>query len=324
MKPFKSFLSPHLNAYLDYRKNVGYTCMPTGANLLIFDRYLEQTEADWDSLQPAFFLEMRAGLTVESRSVNRVLSSVRGFFHFLMRRGYMAHNPLYDIPPVRENAIVPFVFSPSQVDKLLELISRRIRKTMGCFLTDLAIYLTAVLLARCGMRISEPIGLKREHYRAEDATIYIERTKFKKDRLIPVPQDVITQIENYLSARTTLRRNDDNPYLLAGRRDKPLSDSIIRSVFRNAVKEIGLDQPRRVLGNVNFSKPTPHSLRHSFAVNTLKSIKERAESAQNALPVLAAYLGHSDYKHTSVYLRVADAASRENLIDFALWQKRKE
>jgi integrase len=41
------------------------------------------------------------------------------------------------------------------------------------------------------------------------------------------------------------------------------------------------------------------------------------------LPVLAAYLGHSDYKHTSVYLRVADAASRKQLVDFALWQKKK-
>ena len=324
MKPFESFLASQLNAYLAYREGLGYTCLPCRAHLLIFDRYLRQTGADWNSLQPAFFLEMRARLTVESRSVNRVLSSARVFFHFLMRRGDMAHNPLGDIPALKENTIVPFVFSPGQVDQLLELVCKRIRKTKGCFLTDLAIYLTILLLARCGMRISEPISLLRDNYRREEATIYIEKTKFRKDRLIPVPQEIITQIENYLSVRKTLRRNDDNPYLLAGRRHKPLSDSIVRSVFRNAVKEIGLDQPRRILGNVNFSQPTPHSLRHSFAVTTLKSVKERGESAQNALPVLAAYLGHSDYKHTSVYLRVADAATRENLVDFALWQKRKE
>jgi len=324
MKPFESFLASQLNAYLVYRENLGYTCLPSRAHLLIFDRYLRQTGADWNSLQPAFFLEMRARLTMESRSVNRVLSSARVFFHFLVRRGEMAHNPLRDVPPLKENTIVPFVFSPGQVDQLLELVCKGIRKTKGCFLTDLAIYLTILLLARCGMRISEPISLLRDNYRREEATIYIEKTKFRKDRLIPVPQAVITQIENYLSVRKTLRRNDDNPYLLAGRRHKPLSDSIVRSVFHNAVKEIGLDQPRRILGNVNFSQPTPHSLRHSFAVTTLKSVKERGESAQNALPVLAAYLGHSDYKHTSVYLRVADAATRENLVDFALWQKRKE
>jgi integrase len=236
----------------------------------------------------------------------------------------MANNPLRDIPALKENTIVPFVFCPEQVDQLLSLICSRIRKTKGRFLTDLALYLSVLLLARCGMRISEPIGLLHHHYRREDATIYIEKTKFRKDRLIPVPKDVITQIENYLSVRQALRHHDDNPYLLAGRKHKPLSDSQVRYLFRKALKDVGLDQPRRVLGNVSFSQPAPHSLRHSFAVNTLKRIKERGQSAQNALPVLAAYMGHSDYKHTSVYLRVADALSRENLVDFALWQKRKQ
>ena len=75
---------------------------------------------------------------------------------------------------------------------------------------------------------------------------------------------------------------------------------------------------------MNFSQPTPHSLRHSFAVNTLLNIKERGQSPQNALPVLAAYMGHAEYKYTSVYLMVMDAMSRKNLVDFSLWQKRKE
>ncbi len=92
-------------------------------------------------------------------------------------------------------------------------------------------------------------------------------------------------------------------------------------MFAHAIKEIGLHQQRKVVGNVNFNPPSPHSLRHSFAVNTLKSVWERGQSAQNALPVLAAYMGHRDYICTSVYLRVADAISRKALVDFSLWQK---
>ena len=49
--------------------------------------------------------------------------------------------------------------------------------------------------------------------------------------------------------------------------------------------------------------------RHTFAVNTLLKIKQRGASAQKALPVLADYLGHNEYKYTAVYLRVADAIS---------------
>ena len=95
-------------------------------------------------------------------------------------------------------------------------------------------------------------------------------------------------------------------------------------MFHKAMKDIGLDQPKRVIGNVNFLQPTPHSLRHRFAINTLLKIKERGEDPQKALPVLAAYMGHSEYKYTSVYLRVTDAISRKKLVDFSLWQERKE
>jgi hypothetical protein len=56
-------------------------------------------------------------------------------------------------------------------------------------------------------------------------------------------------------------------------------------------------------------------------VNTLKGIKERGESPQHALPILSDYMGHSTYKYTTVYLKVADALSRKNLYDFTLWQE---
>ena len=324
MKNFESFLAPQLNEYLAYRQGMGYSIKVSRSHLLIFDRYLRRTNADWKSLQPFFFLEMRANLDMESRGTNRIISAVRVFFHFLLRRNYVAENPLRDIPFLKENNIIPFVFSPEQINQLLEAICNRLRKTNSYLLTDLAIYLAVLLLARCGMRISEPLKLMRQHYRSDDYTVYIEKTKFKKQRLITVPKNAITEIENYLSVRKHLSPVDQNPYLLAGKKDKPVSEYQVRSFFHQAVKDIGLAQSRKTIGNVNFSQPTPHSLRHSFAVNTLKAIKARGQSPQNALPILAAYMGHSEYKYTSVYLRVADAASRKNLVDFSLWQKRKE
>ncbi len=324
MKNFESFLAPQLNEYLAYRRSLGYSTRVTKSHLLVFDRYLRQTHAYWNTLQPFYFLEMRANLEMESRGVNRILSSVRVFFQFLLRREVVVENPLQDIPFLKENTIVPFVFSPEQIDQLLEAICNTVRRSEKDFLVDLAIYLAVLLLARCGMRISEPLKLMRHHYRTDDGTIYIEKTKFKKQRLIPVPKAAMTEIENYLSVRKQLCPTDQNPYLLVARTQKTLSDYQVRCAFHQAVKDMELDQPRRIIGNVNFSQPSPHSLRHSFAVNTLIKIKAWGESPQRALPVLAAYMGHSEYKYTSVYLRVADALSRKNLVDFSLWQKRKQ
>ena len=324
MKNFESLLAPQLDEYLDYRQGLGFRIDITRHRLQIFDQYLRKTNAEWDSFQPFFFLDMRANLDNESRSINRIISSVRVFFQFLLRREYVTENPLQDIPPLKENNIVPYVFSPAQIDQLLAAASENLSKSKRSFLTGLGKYIALLLLARCGMRISEPIGLVRQQYRRDDGTIYIERTKFKKQRIIPVPKSAMTEIENYLSVRQSLLPNDQNPYLLAAKDQKPFPDYQIRFFFQKALKTIGIDQTRKVIGNLNVRQPTPHALRHSFAVNTVIKIKERGSSPQNALPVLAAYMGHSEYKHTSVYLRVADAISRDRLVDFALWQRKKE
>ncbi len=317
MNKFKSFLSPQLQQYLIYRQNLGYSMKPSLSHLKTFDRYLKQRQAEQVLLQPSFFVQMQADIKIEPRSVNRLLSSVRVFFNYLVRTGAYDHNPVKDIPYLPENDILPYIFSPEQVNHLLAAVSNRIRKVSKCkYLKDLSGYMAIVLLARCGLRIGEPLRLELNHYRFDEKTIYIEKTKFKKDRLIPLPQSVAIEIENYLAVRWCLLANVDNKYLLANSTPRGLNDNRVRSVFHQAVSDIGLEQPRQITGNLNISCPTPHSLRHSFAVNTLSGIKKRGGCPNNALPVLATYMGHSSYMYTIKYLKVIDAQQRLGLVNF--------
>jgi integrase/recombinase XerD len=321
MKPFDSFLAPQLHEFLCYRESLGYETERRTYRLRAFDRYLKQTAADWSSFQPAFFLRMRTDLNKQPAYTNKILTTVRVFFQFLIRRGYAEENPLQDIPPVKENTTIPFIFSPDQTHQLLAALCKTIRTThQSAFLIDLAVYLAILLLARCGLRISEPLRLLKHHYRTDDGTLYIEKTKFKKHRLIPIPKTAITEIDNYLSVRKQLRPHEQNPYLLAGKHYQPLKVDQVRYRFHQAVKDIGLEQQRKTVGNMTFNPPVPHALRHSFAINTLKRIIERGDSPQDALHVLAAYLGHVNYRCTAVYLKIADAQSRNNLYDFTIWQ----
>ena len=320
MRRFESFLADPLEQYLAYRRDcLGYRNDANRSHLLAFDQYLKNKGPRRRRLSARFFLEFRAEMkkSKEPNTVNQMLSTLRGLFAFLVRQDLYEHNPLQDVPSLPERWFIPFVFTEQQIDKLLAALCKRLRKCPEAFVTDLAGYMAIVLLARCGMRISEPSRMLSSHYRKEEKTVYIEKTKFKKDRLIPLPQVACQELENYLAVRKACLGEEENPYLLAGKVGRGLTREKVYRVFRMAVKAIGLEQPRRQHGDMTFGAPTPHSLRHAFAINTLKRIREAGRDPQHALPVLAAYMGHRKYQYTAAYLKVTDPNDVKGLIEFA-------
>lgn len=316
MKHFESPLALKLEEYIAYREGLGYSDKNLRFSLRYFDSYLKEVQGDWNSFKPALFINFRKTLNTEPCTVNEIMTKLRGFFEFLLRQCLLDENPLQYIPPYKENSYIPFVFSHQQVDLLLLAIQKRMRKSPAYFLNDYAVYLAILLMARCGLRKSEPLNLLRTHYRPEEGTIYIEKTKFKKDRLIPLPLCAIREIENYLAVRDALTHDEQNPYLFAKGKQRGLTEGQIYYVFHQGLKDIGIACERRRIANMTFGSPTPHSLRHSFAINTLKRIKEQGKSPQAALPILSAYMGHRKYRYTSLYLKVTDAQNRQRLVDF--------
>ncbi len=316
-KPFECFLAEKFEAYINYRKNLGYTEKNIRLCLSYLDNYIKAQKSDWGMFTPSFFLEFRKTLKMNPKSANSIMTVIRGFFWYLERNQESESNPLAEISALKEFHFIPYVFSEDQTEALLLAVQRQIRKDEKHFLHDLAEYTAIVLLVHCGMRISEPTKLLLKNYRSQEGTIYIEKTKFKKDRLIYVPESVIKEIENYLSVRGALINDDNSPYLLIARKDRPLVRSQLYPVFNEAVKDIGLNEIRKTYSDTTFGRPTPHSLRHSFAINTLRRISRQGKSTQNALPVLSAYMGHCQYRDTAVYLKVVDSKQRLELFRFA-------
>uniref|UniRef100_UPI0040570D6A tyrosine-type recombinase/integrase n=1 Tax=Candidatus Electrothrix sp. TaxID=2170559 RepID=UPI0040570D6A len=316
--PFKSFLAPQMEQYGEYRQSLGYTATAI-TWLRLLDRYLVmENVTTLKVLTPLFFIKMRTDLAIDQNTINQVIDGLRGFFQYLVRIKFCQANPLTGVPRFKRNNIIPFIFSEHETEQLLEAAWQQVRReNKQSFLGDMSCCMALQLLARCGLRISEPLRLKVNDFRFDERTIYIRKTKFRKDRLIPIPMDVANYVSDYLQLRKTLLPADNqNPYLLACNPTKGLHAQRIRNYFHQARKEIGLTQTKQVIGNTNISAPTPHSLRHSFAVNTLRRVKERGDSPQNALPVLAVYMGHRMYSYTVYYLKLTDADQHRNLIDF--------
>jgi len=317
MKRFNSFLAEQMEDFIEYRLQLGYSVRDMVNHLKIFDRYLIEKNAIWASFNPLFFLEFRSSLNYENRSKNMGLRMVKMFFNFLVRKDLIQENPLLEIAQLPKNQIVPFIFSPEETDLLINGVIKLMRRTERLYLGDFSAYISFLLMARCGLRISETLNLLKINYMPEERTIYIEKTKFKKDRLIPIPKALVAEINNLLNLRRLFDK-EDNPLLLVKNDHTKLSKYYMDLKIKEAIKYINLDQPRKVIGTTNFCGPSHHSLRHSFAVNTLKRIKLQGKSPQNALPVLATYMGHSEYRYTTKYLKVLDAEHRHQMFDFSM------
>jgi integrase/recombinase XerD len=317
-KNFNSFIADELEDYLIYRKTLGFKDKNLRYRLYNLDRYLYKTGVIYENMTASFFLKYRKELSGNLRTANGFLSAARGLFDYMVRKESITGNPFQDIPSFKENAYIPFIFSPEETEKLLQSVSKQICHDEKYFFNDMMVYTVILLIARCGLRISEPLKLKLNNYHKDEGTIYIEKTKFNKDRLIPVPNNTINELNNYLVLRKTLFRNDDNLFLFPGIGSEGLSNIRIYPVFNQNLIDTGLKQKKRIIDTMTFGAPTPHSLRHSFAVNILKKIKERGGSPQHALPVLSAYMGHSKYRYTAVYLKVIDSKHHHHLVDFSL------
>lgn len=316
MKPFKSHLSDQMEAYIAYRRDLGFTDKHLRSTLRPLDRFMEQRGFNIQDLNPLDFMAFKKSLNLEPRSINAIITAARGFFDYLIRTQTLTANPLTDFPLKKENAFVPYIFSPSQTTRMLRAIYRKIRPTPNHFFNDLTVYATVFLLAECGMRLSEPLRLKHHHYRKEDGTLYIEKTKFRKDRLLALPSTVIQHLNNYLAVKEAL--DIENQWLLPAPKGGQLHSNRTYAAFHQALVDIRLTSKRRVIGNTVFGAPTPHSLRHSFAVNTLNRIRFREEDPQAALPILSAYMGHRKYRYTAVYLKFTDAEQRQQFLDFSI------
>ena len=263
MRTFESIMANYLIDYAAYRKQRGYARKTIYPPLVALDRYLNSNNVSWEQLQrPAFFLHLRATISQHPNTTNRMLSHVRSLFDYLVRRQIVAANPLKDIPPVPERYFVPFVFSPKQTDRLLKAVCAAIRREPANFIFDQGVYLAVVMLARCGMRINEPLRLQRDHYRPDEGTVYIEKTKFRKDRLIPLPKAVQKELDDYLRLRQLFGADNQSPYLLASKKQRGFHENQVRYVFHRAVEAIGIRQKRQIIGDMTFGKPVPHSLRH--------------------------------------------------------------
>jgi len=219
---------------------------------------------------------------VESRSIARKLSCLRGFYRWLLKDKRVGHDPTVNIESPASWKVLPKSLAESEVSEMLEAtgVAARAADASGAALRDHAIL---ELLYAGGLRVGEIVSLRQEDLRLEAASVQV-RGKGDKERIVPIGRSAIEALEAYVQR--------GRPGLL--RAGAGMQRVLFLSVRGNALTtQVVWSMVRGVSGG----KASPHKLRHSMATHMVEHGAD--------LRTVQTVLGHADIATTQVYTHLA-------------------
>jgi len=219
---------------------------------------------------------------VESRSIARKLSCLRGFYRWLLKDKRVGHDPTVNIESPASWKVLPKSLAESEVSEMLEAtgVAARAANASGAALRDHAIL---ELLYAGGLRVGEIVSLRQEDLRLEAASVQV-RGKGDKERIVPIGRSAIEALEAYVQR--------GRPGLL--RAGAGMQRVLFLSVRGNALTtQVVWSMVRGVSGG----KASPHKLRHSMATHMVEHGAD--------LRTVQTVLGHADIATTQVYTHLA-------------------
>jgi len=210
---------------------------------------------------------------INPRSIQRHISSAKGFFKFLKKNNVVNSSPFELITAPKTPNNLPEVLSPEDVEQLLNF-----KPTSVVEIRDLAII---ELIYSSGLRVSETVSIDLNDFE-EDMSFLRILGKGSKTRLVPVGKYAKSAINEWLIERNKIINSTDALFL--NLRGKRIS---IRSV-QLRLRKMALKQ--------GLAPIHPHMLRHSFATHMLESSGD--------LRTIQELLGHSSLSTTQIYTKL--------------------
>lgn len=273
-------MSPNtlVNYRMDVEKLVGYleSCGKTLA------------EATTDDLR--LFIGELIDLGIAERSRARIVSGVRTFFRFMRLENYMDDDPAAMLETPKVGMYLPEVLSLDEIDAMIAAIDPAKEEATR----NRAIIET---LYGCGLRVSELVNLEISRVFMTEGYLIVTG-KGNKERMVPMSQNSVDEINAYLADRQMLdiKPGEEN-ILFLNRRGHRLTRQMIFTLVRQLAEAAGIN---RVI--------SPHTLRHSFATHLL-------EGGAN-LRAIQMMLGHENLSTTQLYLHIDRTRLRDDILRY--------
>jgi len=212
---------------------------------------------------------------MQSKSINRKISSLKSFFKYYMKRGAIDATPMAKVISPKNGRKLPVFVKEEDAVKLISslAISAEDWKGLNAKLLISIFYAT-------GMRLSELIQLKEGQIDTGKGQIKV-LGKGNKERVIPVSKEIIQMIMDYRIEKRKLFEKQGETFLVT-EKGKPLYPKYAYILVNQHLGEVS-----------TLEKKSPHILRHTFATHLMNNGADL-----NAVKEL---LGHSSLASTQVY-----------------------
>jgi integrase/recombinase XerD len=235
------------------------------------------------------FLSWFAAGKTNSRTQARTISGIRSFYRFLLIEGEIDENPVSLIESPKIGMKLPEVLSISEIDTIISAID--LSKPEGH--RNKAIIET---LYGCGLRVSELVNLRITDIHFAEGFVSVTG-KGNKQRLVPISNKAIREIDNYKPERDRLPVIHDQNIMFLNRRGRRLSRAMIFTIIKDLAARAGIRK-----------KISPHTFRHSFATHLVEGGAD--------LRAVQEMLGHESILTTEIYTHIDRSFLRDTLILF--------
>ncbi len=222
---------------------------------------------------------------LSTRSVNRHISALKGFYNYLVDEKYIKSSPLENISVLKTEKSLPKYLTINEVDQLLNFPLNTAFDYRNKAMLEV-MYAT-------GLRVSELVNLEYSNVDLYNSVIRV-KGKGKKERLVPIGETASYYLKKYVEEyRNQLIIKENYNELFLNNHGKPISRNGFNFILENIRIKTKIEK-----------ELTPHVLRHSFATHLLEGGAD-VRSIQEML-------GHENISTTNIYTHVVDEILREN------------
>jgi len=291
LKTESSLLLPEFLEYLEKeRSSSRWTLFAYRSEMAFFVRWCADagirspsaiTRSSLDAYR-AYLRDYRktTGEPLIATTINMRLCKLRGYFRWLVRKNHILHNPALDLEFIKEARHIPrSILSRDDMKRIFELP----KLSLETGIRDSAIL---EMLYSTGMRKRELMDLKMDSVDFEQGSVFIEKGKGAKDRIVPAGRSALDRLKIYMECvRYKWENAVSGNRIFLDKSGKPIGDSFLSNTVKGYL--------RRVRPNITGSC---HVFRHTMATHMLENGAD--------LRYVQEMLGHESIETTQIYTHV--------------------